>query len=43
MLFCVTCEFIDTSEAGLRGSHEVFLSRRPPDGAELKGFRDSIA
>ena len=38
MLFCVTWEFIDTSEAGIRRSLEVFEKWQPPDGAEFKGF-----
>jgi hypothetical protein len=38
MLFCVTWEFIDTSEAGIRRSLEVFEKWEPPDGAEFKGF-----
>lgn len=38
MLFCVTWEFIDTSEAGIRRSLGVFEKWQPPDGAEFKGF-----
>jgi hypothetical protein len=43
MLFCVTWEFIDTSEAGTRRSLEVFQRWQPPDGAAFQGFfRDSV-
>ena len=38
MLFCVTWEFIDTSEAGIRRSLEVFEKWQPPEGVEFKGF-----
>ena len=38
MLFCVTWEFIDTTEAGLRRSLAVFGNWQPPAGAEFQGF-----
>ena len=38
MLFSVTWEFIDASEAGIRRSLECFEKWQPPDGAEFKGF-----
>ena len=38
MLFHVTWEFIDTSEAETRRSLAVFESWQPPPGAEFKGF-----
>jgi hypothetical protein len=38
MLFHVTWEFIDTSEAGSRRSLAVFAQWQPPAGAEFKGF-----
>ena len=41
MLFHVTWEFIDTSEAGSRRSLAVFAKWQPPAGAEFKGFYGS--
>jgi Protein of unknown function (DUF3303) len=38
MLFHVTWEFSDTSEAGERRSLAVFAAWQPPEGAEFKGF-----
>jgi hypothetical protein len=38
MLFCVTWEFIDTTEAGLRRSLAVFEKWEPPAGAQFQGF-----
>ena len=38
MLFHVTWEFIDTSEAGSKRSLTVFSKWQPPAGAEFKGF-----
>ncbi len=38
MLFHVTWEFSDTSEAGSRRSLAVFAKWQPPAGAEFKGF-----
>jgi hypothetical protein len=38
MLFCVTWEFIDTTEASLRRSLAVFANWQPPAGAEFQGF-----
>ena len=38
MLFHVTWEFIDTSEAGTKRSLAVFAAWQPPAGAEFKAF-----
>lgn len=38
MLFCVTWEFTDQSEAGEARSLQVFSQWQPPDQAEFKGF-----
>jgi hypothetical protein len=38
MLFHVTWEFVDTSEAGSKRSLAVFAAWQPPAGAEFKGF-----
>lgn len=38
MLFHVTWDFVDTSEAGIKRSLDVFSSWQPPPGAEFKGF-----
>lgn len=38
MLFCVTWEFIDTTEAGIRRSLAVFGNWQPPPGADFQGF-----
>jgi hypothetical protein len=38
LLFHVTWEFTDTSEAGVRRSLAVFSKWQPPAGAEFKGF-----
>ena len=38
MLFCVTWEVTDTSEASTRRSLGVFQRWQPPAGAEFKGF-----
>ncbi|MGH9286464.1 MAG: DUF3303 domain-containing protein [Acidimicrobiales bacterium] len=38
MLFMVSWEFSDTSEAGEKRSLEVFSRWQPPAGAEFQGF-----
>jgi Domain of unknown function (DUF3303) len=38
MLFHVTWDFIDTTEAGTKRSLQVFSQWQPPAGAEFKGF-----
>ena len=38
MLFHVSWEFIDQSEAGTKRSLTVFQNWQPPAGAEFKGF-----
>ena len=38
MLFMVTWEFIDTSDAGERESLEVFSRWQPPAGADFQAF-----
>jgi len=38
MLFHVTWQFIDQSEAGIRRSLTVFSQWQPPAGAEFQGF-----
>ena len=38
MLFHVTWQFIDTSEAGQKRSLAVFANWQPPAGAEFQGF-----
>ncbi len=38
MLFHVTWEFIDTSEAAIKRSLGVFSAWQPPAGAEFQGF-----
>jgi uncharacterized protein DUF3303 len=38
VLFCVTWEFIDTSETGVQRSLEVFGRWEPPPGADFKAF-----
>ena len=38
MLFCVTWEFVDTSEDAARRSLAVFSKWQPPAGADFKGF-----
>ena len=38
MLFHVSWEFIDTTEAGTARSLNVFAGWQPPAGAEFKGF-----
>lgn len=38
MLFHVTWQFIDTSEAGQKRSLSVFEKWQPPSGAEFQGF-----
>lgn len=38
MLFMVTWEFIDTSDAGERESLEVFGRWQPPEGADFQAF-----
>jgi hypothetical protein len=38
VLFHVTWEFVDPSEAGERRSLAVFSQWQPPEGAEFKGF-----
>lgn len=38
MLFMVSWEFVDTSEAGEKRSLEVFSRWQPPEGAEFRGF-----
>jgi hypothetical protein len=38
MLFHVTWQFIDTSEAGQKRSLAVFAKWQPPAGAEFQGF-----
>lgn len=38
MLFHVTWQFIDTSEAGERRSLAVFAQWQPPAGAQFQGF-----
>ena len=42
MLFHVTWEFSDTSEAGDRRSLAVFAAWQPPPGAEFKGFYGTV-
>ena len=38
MLFMVSWEFIDTSEAGEKASLELFSRWQPPEGADFQGF-----
>lgn len=38
MLFCVTWDFIDTTEAGTRRGLSVFEKWQPPDGTDFQGF-----
>lgn len=38
MLFMVSWDFIDTSEAGEKASLELFGRWQPPEGAQFQGF-----